>query len=371
MSPEFKRSVVGAKIRLRARGPFFSVLLDHLRLGVLEDGAGPCDTACTDGRVLLINEKYWNRLTSAKKEFLLAHEVLHAALGHPWRHGGRQLLRWNFACDYVVNLICREAGFEVDPKDCLIDDRFIEMTVDEVYALLPEELVVTIAVPGTGLDIVATSAGNLGECEADSRSRLESTWKAALAAADIAERMYGRGNSPLGQRIKVVLEDGILDWCSALWRVLSFDGADFTAWDRRLIHDEMFVEDLGEAERPAKPAVFVDTSGSTIRILGRFIGEVKSLASLYSTDIDVYFEDVTLIGPIPLSEVDEPIGGGGTSFCEAFKKVSKEGYTHVVYLTDLDGEFPEELPEAEVLWVVPAGTTVVPPFGKVVKLLEG
>ena len=250
----------------------------------------------------------------------------------------------------------------------MIDDDFKKMTVEEVYALLPPPLIIQIGGAGgaIGPDVIR-SGGEMTEAE---QKQMETKWRSARAAARTAERMYGQGNMPLGDALEVIIEDPALMWEEMLWKAMSFDNADFRNFDRRLVHDEVYVEDLEDDISIVRVAVCMDTSGSCLGVLGKFIGAVKSLASLYGReDLPVYWDDAELYGPIPLSEIDKPKGGGGTSFVPFFEEVEKMKYEHVVYLTDLYGTFPEEPPKAEVLWVVPAGINVVPPFGKVAKIL--
>jgi predicted metal-dependent peptidase len=86
-------------------------------------------------------------------------------------------------------------------------------------------------------------------------------------------------------------------------------------------------------------------------------------------EFPLYFDDADLVGPLPLDELDRPIGGGGTSFIPFFQEVAERGYERVVYFTDLCGAFPDRT-DADVLWVVPPGVTDTPPFGRVVKILD-
>jgi predicted metal-dependent peptidase len=369
MDNELFRSVTGAKIRLRSRSPFITVLVGHLTLLELSDDH-PMPTACVDGKRMWINKKFWMSLTPGQREFLLAHEALHAALGHCWRGSMLEAVRWNKACDYVINLILRKADFELI-DDILIDDKYAKMTALEVYALL-ESITMPTGGPGDGgwggfgADVIRVG-GSMSDSE---KSAAETRWRGARAAARTAEKMYGQGNAPMGAEIEVVIEDPALNWEEHLWRAMSFDNADFKNFDRRLIHDETYVEDLESDESIVRVAVCIDTSGSCLGVLGKFIGAVRALASLYGReDLPVYWEDAALVGPIPLNQLDQPMGGGGTSFVPFFEEVEKMGYEHVVYLTDLYGTFPPPPTKAKTLWIVPAGITVVPPFGTVAKIL--
>lgn len=87
---------------------------------------------------LLYCKDFVEPLPNSQRQGLLAHEVMHLALGHcdPSRRGRRDMHRWNAACDYVVNLIVKDCGLELPPGG-LIDEQYRSMTVEEVYEKLP------------------------------------------------------------------------------------------------------------------------------------------------------------------------------------------------------------------------------------------
>jgi predicted metal-dependent peptidase len=95
-----------------------TLVLDQFQLGALAMGlkllADPrCKTAWVDGRSLGFNPHFVLSLTPKRLIALVAHEVLHVALGHPWRRGNRDMRRWNIACDKAINTLLRGFGFEL------------------------------------------------------------------------------------------------------------------------------------------------------------------------------------------------------------------------------------------------------------------
>lgn len=358
MDEDLKVALSASKMRLRAKSPYFAVLSAYLK-PIQVDENSSVKTAVTDGSRLYVHKNFWMGLKPLERDFVLVHEVLHAALGHCWRVGGRNPFKWNIAADYVVNLIAKKAGFQ-PPHDVLLDDKYAEMTTEEVYALLPDIKYMTIVLKME--DIIASKA--------DDKSEAQKTWAVAVAQADAATKMFGQ--NPLGAELKVQLEKSTIDWRHILWKELTSNNSEFSEWDRRLIGDEMFVETLEEAETLPSIALCVDTSGSTQTVLGKFCGEVKQISDLYGdSSVDLYFADAAIIGPLPLDKIQNPIGGGGTSFVPFFEEVEKRKYTRAVYLTDLYGEFPSQAPKnCDVLWVVPPGSPESVPFGRVLKIIE-
>lgn len=345
-------------MRLRSKSPYFSVLASYLKpvQASVEQGV---PTAATDGRRLLVNKDFWlKELKPIERDFVLVHEVLHAALGHCTRVGMRDPYRWNIAADFVVNLIAKDAGFH-PPANLLHDEKYRGMSVEEVYLLLPPGISITLMCPG---DIMKAPAGEAVETDR--------SWKMAKASAAAVAKMAGK--DPLGAELQIMMEASNRDWREVLWRDLASDVSDFVEWDRRMVHDETYVEAMEPEEKVVlECAICIDTSGSTQAILGRFLGEVRQILSLYSqTKVSLYFADAAIIGPLPIDELERPRGGGGTSFVPFFDEVEKVGYKRAIYLTDLEGSFPAVEPNCKVVWIVPPGSPHTAPFGEVVRMLD-
>jgi predicted metal-dependent peptidase len=64
-----------------------------------------------------------------------------------------------------------------------------------------------------------------------------------------------------------------------------------------------------------------------------------------------------------------PKGGGGTNFIPVFEHIADEGMepSALIYLTDLEGTFPQHEPDYPVLWVDTYGKHK-PPFGEHVRM---
>lgn len=71
--------------------------------------------------------------TEAEWRFILAHEMLHAALRHADRCGPRDHFLFNVACDYVINGWLVEMGVGDMPQGLLYDPRLAGMSAEEVY----------------------------------------------------------------------------------------------------------------------------------------------------------------------------------------------------------------------------------------------
>ncbi|GAA1077371.1 DUF2201 family putative metallopeptidase [Nocardiopsis composta] len=71
--------------------------------------------------------------TDEEWRFILAHEMLHAALRHGDRRGPRDPYLFNVAADYVINGWLREMGVGDMPNGALHDPRLAGLSAEEVY----------------------------------------------------------------------------------------------------------------------------------------------------------------------------------------------------------------------------------------------
>jgi predicted metal-dependent peptidase len=79
-------------------------------------------------------------LSAEEWRFVLAHEMLHAALRHDRRALGRDPYLWNVACDYVVNGWLVSMGIGELPDGCLHDQQLTGMSAESVYDTLCTDL---------------------------------------------------------------------------------------------------------------------------------------------------------------------------------------------------------------------------------------
>jgi predicted metal-dependent peptidase len=104
---------------------------------------------------------------------------------------------------------------------------------------------------------------------------------------------------------------------------------------------------------PDRIAFVVDTSGSVpASALAAVTTELEEYLRLYSTaTLDVLYAEAAVAGRAAYTAADlplrlDPVGGGGTDFAPALAALAEEEIppSCAVYLTDLEGAFPEEPP---------------------------
>ncbi|QEL17652.1 hypothetical protein PX52LOC_04650 [Limnoglobus roseus] len=370
-----------------AKSAFFATLALRLRLDV--DWA--CGTMATDGRVLAYAPAFVTGLSPAELVGVLAHEVLHNALLHPFRRGPRDPARWNEACDLAVNPLLLAAGF-VLPASRLLpgEGRYAGFppakSADEYYALLAEPP----ANGGTdgegggntgnghGPDpggcggVTDPAAGSPAACE-----QVAAAWQVAVVQAEHVAK--GRGELPAGiARTVETVRRPPVDWKEELRAFVSAAARNDYAWsrpNRRFLWQGLYLPGLA-SEELGDVVIAVDTSGSVGPAeLAVFAGAVEDILSAFACSATVLYHDTEVQGVRAWRSGDgplvlDPVGGGGTSHACVFDWLDRQGVSPacVVCLTDLETRFPDRPPAVPVLWAVVGGADTPPPFGTTVRV---
>ncbi|TKA11978.1 vWA domain-containing protein [Actinacidiphila oryziradicis] len=272
------------------------------------------------------------RHTDEEWRFILAHEMLHAALRHGERRGGRDPYLFNVAADYVINGWLVEMGVGQMPEGLLHDPALAGLSSEEVYDRIARDqrrLRRLSTLRGKGLGDV------LGE-------PLPRPGKAAPTWVDLDE-FYRRGllqGFELHRRERGLLPAGLVEEIRAL-------SHPPLPWDARLARwfDEYVPrpEAVRSFSRPARRqastpdipragryfppeevarctfGVVLDTSGSMSRtLLGKALGAIASYAAARDvTAARVVFCDAAPFdaGYLPVTEIAHRVrvrGRGGT-----------------------------------------------------------
>lgn len=223
-------------------------------------------------------------------------------------------------------------------------------------------------------------------------------WKLRLAAAYEAEVSAGGptfGDVPgwIDELVCATIEPPA-DWSAVLQQsvhLLQRSARSYLRPSRRMSalaeHEGAWPEQVTmpgrRIEAGGRLVAVIDTSASLMAgTLARFFGALVATATaegfeelrLVQADASVTRDELVFAAELLFREI-EICGRGGTDFGPALRMLSDAGQRQgerftVVYLTDLDGRFPdpEHVRSLDVLWVVPTKTTVLPPFGRVLEL---
>ncbi|UQX03870.1 hypothetical protein [Streptomyces sp. RerS4] len=239
-------------------------------------------------------EIYINPLRAFEDEewrFILAHEMLHAALRHGERRGARDPFLHNVAADYVVNGWLVEMGVGAMPEGLLHDPEFTGLSVEEVYDRIATDLrrmrrLATLRGKGAGDILGEPLAHGAGQPYPD----LDELYRRGLARG-LDLHVYGeRGLLPAGliQEIRALAHPPV-PWDARLARW--FDEyvprpqpvRSYARPSRR----QAAAPDIPRAGRSFPPeetarctfGVVLDTSGSmNAALLGKALGAIASYA---------------------------------------------------------------------------------------------
>ena len=384
---------------LLAKYPFFGVLISYLKseghpaAWFTERGLFP--TMATDGVRLLYAHEFVIELQKDPSRDLvagvLAHEVLHDALGHIWRRQHREPLLWNISVDMVANFILTQNHIDL-PDDCVkMPSGWEKLSEEEIYERLRKKvnqaLVQAAAQSSLGAgDVLPPPMSVAGPGQSDPNRQpgqggsagndLAKIWKDRLIRA--AQVAKSQGRCPLG--ISEIVDDLLRpqqDWRTLLALFVQPHAHDYD-WlrpDRRLLGAYGLYLPTLFGEKVEDLVVAIDTSGSiSSDELRTFMSELRGILQAYphmhvylvTCDVQVYaFEELTSQHPVP-AEVQ---GRGGTDFRPVFEEIETRGIfpSAAVFLTDGMGDYPNEAPSYPVLWVL-TPTHQEPPFGTVTVL---
>ena len=314
---------------------------------------------------------------------------------HHTRRGGRNPRRWNMACDYAINPMLVDAGLTL-PKDVLPDNRFRGMSAERIYNLLEEEEQNQSSSSDADTESQDDSADNGGgsnssessDSDKDNDDRLAAPqtpggigqgldapepengeavtvaeqsreWQIAVEQAETFAKLAGKLPAGVTRSLDAA-QSARVDWRELLHRAWSETIPADYSWtrpNRRHVWNGLYLPGI-VCEGVGEICIAVDCSGSiNARRLGLFEAEVSSvlagqqprLVHVLYFDTEVQKVETYQAGqPVKLT----PIGGGQTDDRPCFHWLERQGITPqtLVFLTDLWGTFPGDVPPYPALW---------------------
>lgn len=357
-----QKALNSAKIQLMSRpsSAFFTTMCFSL----VHAWDTTIPTASTNGKYIKFNPEFFLSLTASERVFLLLHETMHCALLHMVRLNTKKPVRWNIACDHVINLMLIEQGYQM-PKGGLADPAYKGMSSDEVYALLPESAD-TQSMPG-GLDITSP----------DDDAALTESMKEILVRAAVQSKMQGDKVGCIPGEIQIYLDRLLrpkLPWKTILnryVRALAKNDYTFKKPNRRFF-PEHYLPSM-HSEKLIDIAIAVDTSGSvTTADFTAFVSEITQLfrvmkpEKLTIVQFDVSIKSVHTvktiqqIGDVPFT------GRGGTHIRPLIEWANENTPQLLLVFTDGDFGFPMNTTKVPFIWLIHNNPNFSARFGKVI-----
>ena len=399
-----------ARLALMRKQPFYAVLLLHMTFSL----DYMCETAYTDGKRIAFCPDFMDSISDSELEFVLMHEVLHAALDHCGRTlGSYDFDTFNTACDIVVNsnilyscnmdlsaITLKEYGESMhvapDGKEGYL------YTAEEVYAMLQNSVTVPADAGRNAEEIPRKDGGfddhtywNPGEGESDKEKNdeMREQWlQRMIEATTITNRIKANGKGQNGcggiplmaERLLKELMQAQTDWREILQDFVQDEINDysFDPPDRRFQDSAFLMPDFNAKESRVKNIWFVvDTSGSICDdAIRAAYSEICAAIEQFDGKLEgkLSFMESAITDPEPFDSVGDilaikPVGGGGTDFCTIFnymnEKMADEPPAYIVIITDGCGVFPHESEACgiPVLWLINNEETD-PPWGKAARI---
>lgn len=364
---KFGDKFIKSRVKLLKKSPFFGTILLHTEYELTDS----IETAATDGSTLLINEEWMCSQSEDNFNGVLLHETLHMALCHIDRTKDlSDLMLANIAADIVVNGIIKDNKISL-PEEAIYDDDLKHLSVREIYSILKEK-------QQKNKDHISEKYGNkpVNEClknkgeganpsTKESKISNKSKWEDIINKAKTVAKMRQAGvkGSGMARVFKELLEPSI-NWKDALYKYVTASRADFEGYDRRFIHDQLYIDDVGGNR--VHVAAFVDTSGSVDEeLLQNFLSELFfAINSMRGTTGHLYYFDTKLYPQGKIEDLDgvpKPVGLGGTSFVpimsELNKITSENSHVQTIGIIYTDGFAPMtwKEPETPLLWCISPG----------------
>lgn len=381
-----------ARARLLLQSAFFGTILVTSPMVVRHD----IPTAATDMRSIFYNPKFFEGMEVEEIMGVLAHEVLHIALEHGLRRGGRDPRLWNVACDYAINLILIECGFKL-PAGGLYDKKYAGMSAEQIYALLekqrqddkgkgkpqsgsgqsgdgkpgngqsggqgPSE---DDLFGGLGQDLIEPSFADPAEA-----TKLRDEVRAKIVQATMMGRMAG--NTPAG--LLRAMDDLIyppVPWQELLRPMMTQMVKSDENWSRRNRRFfDVYLPNV-QTTRIGTVVVIGDTSGSItnddLKVIG---GSVVDIAEDVTPEkIHVLWADSCVAGEQEFDRGDtielKPKGGGGTDMRVPLARAAELEPDAVILITDGYTPWPDMEPDYPL--IVCCTTDARVPVGEVIRL---
>jgi predicted metal-dependent peptidase len=371
------------------------------------DDSVPTMGVFASGR-LVANRAFTRKLSSDDLLFVLAHELLHLALRTHDRAVGSTRIEFNYAHDYIINDILRDAlnlsaipagGLDMagararSAESIVLEMRKNTNAMTSRSQVFDGELVSIGQALGSGGQSGNDKAGDVLDQGLEKRMFPEDAAEQAAREARVRElaakgmaiaaaigAMKGRGLGPGGGRQQVRGLRGIYrtPWQVALQRWLEGTNAGertFTRASRRgLERDDVVLP--GRQRHALTLNVVLDTSGSMTNEIPYALGAIADFCEVAGVDdVRVVQCDTTvtadeMLSPEELAEY-EIKGYGGSDLTPALEALANDPrVTAAIVITDGDIAYPREPMPYAVLWAVAPGGSVAfaPPYGRVVTM---
>jgi predicted metal-dependent peptidase len=345
-----------AKTQFSLDQAFFASILFKHPLVARDD----IPTAAVDKRgTVYYNPKWIESLPVPEIIGVLAHECMHWAGDHFTRKRARDMKKWNYATDAVINDTLKQANIQL-PKDCVDMPGSWEKTPETVYDELPDN-------PGGGQ---GQGQGGMGEDMLDEGElsdaeveEIKARVRQEVAEAKNAAKMRGQLPTSLEK-----WADSIINvktpWFEILERYMTNFVKGERTWsrpNRRFIAQNVYLPAIGKSVRMGPIAFLDDVSGSVSQPeQAHFGGHFKRIAEQCQPEqVDIYYCDAAVGRHDTFENPDDVefvfMSGGGTDMVEGLIEIAKQEPPPEVVVVLTDGYTNWPAPnqfDFPIIWVI-------------------
>jgi len=357
-----------AKIDLMTK----SVFLSTICLSLKHELTDKLPTAGTNGISILYNPEFLEKLTAQERTGLLAHEVWHVAFNHLSRINDRDRVTWNKAGDYVINFMLNLAGFTI-PAGGLLDDRFANMTTEEVYNILDQE---DDGLEGPGgefdVDLLDPPPG----LDTDDVSQKITD---IIVKAQMQSKIANKDKSEIPGEISRAIDDLInpkLPWYEILNRFMSDLIKDDYSWIKpnKRFYPNYYLPSQ-HSYTLGQVVVAIDTSGSVSQDeLTEMLSEIESIRDTFHPDkLTIIDCDAEIHNVYDIERYDNILdlefhGHGGTDFQPVIEYCNQNQPEVLIYFTDMYADAVKDVGDYPILWICTDNNNETQPVGEIIYL---
>jgi len=374
-----KLSKIKIKLFLHQGAAFLASIMSQTKF--IWDDSPQNPTAWTDGMTIGFNPTFWLKIPDEAKVTVLAHELWHIAYEHMLRRGNRDPEKWNIAGDHVINLMLEKSGYKFDGiQNCCKDRRYLNMSTDEIYALLPDPPKIPSGGGGFGSGGGSSnpSPAPLGSDLRDPPKDKEIEVMAKVVQAVQAARMGQQAGSIPGEIILEIEKflNPKLPWRVLLRRFFTEQSREDYSWKRpnRRYSDE-YLPSLWAEDGLTTINYYLDISGSiSDEDILRFNSEVKHIKDEFNPQMlnlitfDTRIRDQYSFNENTPFEKIIVTGRGGTDLDPVADHILKTKPSVAVIFSDLWVDPMPSVGSIPVLWVVIGNPSATVPFGQMVHI---
>lgn len=352
-----------ARLSIFKVDPLLNYLLQNININIID-----CDkTAYTDGLEITFCKSFLNKLNIEAVAFVLVHELLHIILKHPKRVKNKNRKVFNVACDYIVNELTLEWGFNKgNLENILLSEHVIfQHSAEQLYSSLIKNNV---------------KISNFVSFDYhDNWQEVDDSFIDELIKEGL-NKGYSFNNKSINRIINYEnYKTKNINWLSLLNKYIKNNIYNYTYKRIDNRYEDLLLPKFMETNYKLDNIwILFDVSGSVKKDeLESYFNQTKKLFSLFNNiEFKISFFSNIVTKPIKINSVKQFEDGlknikttGGTSFEVIYNSINKyfrKKPKLLIIFTDGYAKYPNNINQ-NTIWMI-SNNRSNPPFGKVVRI---